>query len=1054
MLKISGNQIVNASTSCTVRLRGVNVSGLEHGVDNAAVGGVTATAAYCISNWKCNYIRLPLDQDRWFFFPYSYRTLVDSVVNLCSANNCYVILDLHWSGTASAASTPPYGTGWGTATAVNNNGNVLDMPDSNSTTFWSDVANRYKNNPAVLFDLYNEPHDVSAGVWKTGGSGNFGYTPGFQNLLTSVRATGANNICIVGGLQWAYDFTGLLPGSALTDTGNGVLYDGHIYASKGESTASWDAYITNFANNYAFMIGEFGPGPSSGSMSDGGTFDNVFIPWANGSNQRSYVYSATAWSMDVAPDDPPLLTSWTGFAPTSYHGTQVMNWLATANTSCAPALGGPTYTPTPVPTQGNCFMLSDLENGSKTTPYAVNALNGKWFTFRWTTDGNGNPLTPTHSTVMCPDTQSACPAILDNTTSVSPGSYSAYVSGSYDLNGTSTPATYSGFGLATEFPPGYTDLSWVTNVSFYIKTTVAPVTLRLQASNPQINQQPVTWNGTVYPGGGNGNQYGFNFVVTQPNVWTYITRPLSAFEWQDWGEGGGSSPINGPKNSSGTLITQPTAFSDVLSFQWETQDGPTTVAWWIDNVCLSGSPYPITPTPSAVPSTSTFTPTPTPTFTSTRTNSPTNTATSTYTKTGTPTPTPTFTVPLTPTPTNTATSTSSPSSTATSTNTMTHTPTSTSTSTSTLGNTSTYTMTVTPTSTLQFTSTNSFTSTPTSSPTQTSTNSRTNTTTPTSTPTSTRTSTLTPTPSNTSTPTPANTNTFTSTGTSTPTFQFSPTSSDTPTITFSPTLTLTPTNSRTSTSTPTFSPSSTSTSTATYTSTPVDTSTPTSTSTFTRTGTPTSTSSLTPTRSSTMTATWTLSATSTGTATPTLSPTLTLSPTSTYSPTNTFTLTFTSTSTLSPTYTSTPTHTFTYTPTLSPTFTPTATHTFTWTFTATQTNSPTLSPTFTTTFSPTFTSSDTPVPQSVPVIYPNPADGTKPVMVRPPYYYGSSNVKVQLFTLGFRKVAEITAKNIPWGTDVPLDLVDRWNKTLANGLYYVLVTTSNGRTIGKLLLLR
>lgn len=1040
MLKISGNQIVNASTSCTVRLRGVNVSGLEHGVDNAAVGGVTATAAYCISNWKCNYIRLPLDQDRWFFFPYSYRTLVDSVVNLCSANNCYVILDLHWSGTASAASTPPYGTGWGTATAVNNNGNVLDMPDSNSTTFWSDVANRYKNNPAVLFDLYNEPHDVSAGVWKTGGSGNFGYTPGFQNLLTSVRATGANNICIVGGLQWAYDFTGLLPGSALTDTGNGVLYDGHIYASKGESTASWDAYITNFANNYAFMIGEFGPGPSSGSMSDGGTFDNVFIPWANGSNQRSYVYSATAWSMDVAPDDPPLLTSWTGFAPTSYHGTQVMNWLATANTSCAPALGGPTYTPTPVPTQGNCFMLSDLENGSKTTPYAVNALNGKWFTFRWTTDGNGNPLTPTHSTVMCPDTQSACPAILDNTTSVSPGSYSAYVSGSYDLNGTSTPATYSGFGLATEFPPGYTDLSWVTNVSFYIKTTVAPVTLRLQASNPQINQQPVTWNGTVYPGGGNGNQYGFNFVVTQPNVWTYITRPLSAFEWQDWGEGGGSSPINGPKNSSGTLITQPTAFSDVLSFQWETQDGPTTVAWWIDNVCLSGSPYPITPTPSAVPSTPTFTSTPSPTVTSTRTNSPTSTTTTTYTSTYTSTPSSTFTLSFTPTATysttatasptatptltNSRTNTSTPTSSPTSTRSMTSTSTPLNTSTSTPGNTSTFTFTGTPTFTMPFSPTSTNSLTVTYSPTQTLT--RTPTSTSTSTLTLTPTKTVTETPSNSSTSTVGNTNTSSPTGTPTNTFQFSATLTDTSTPTSTPTLTLSNTSTRTSTSTPTPTITMTPSPTGTPTNTPIDTYTPSTTATSSRTNTPTAT----------------------------LSSTSTLSTTPTYSSTNTFTVTSTSTLTSTPTNTFSPTHTLSFTPTFSPTFTSTATYTFTWTFTATQTNSPTLSSTFTPSFSPTSTASDTPVPQSVPVIYPNPSDGTKPVMIHPPFYFGSSTVKVQLFTLAFRKVSDITFNNVPWGTDVPLDLMDRWNKPLSNGLYYIFVTTSAGRTKGKLLLLR
>ncbi len=43
------------------------------------------------------------------------------------------------------------------------------MPDRNSVAFWKDVAAAYKNHPAVIFDLYNEPHDVSWDVWLKGG---------------------------------------------------------------------------------------------------------------------------------------------------------------------------------------------------------------------------------------------------------------------------------------------------------------------------------------------------------------------------------------------------------------------------------------------------------------------------------------------------------------------------------------------------------------------------------------------------------------------------------------------------------------------------------------------------------------------------------------------------------------------------------------------------------------------------------------------------------------------------------------------------------------------
>jgi hypothetical protein len=116
------------------------------------------------------------------------------------------------------------------------------------------------------------------------------------------------------------------------------------------------------------------------------------------------------------------------------------------------------------------------------------------------------------------------------------------------------------------------------------------------------------------------------------------------------------------------------------------------------------------------------------------------------------------------------------------------------------------------------------------------------------------------------------------------------------------------------------------------------------------------------------------------------------------------------------------------------------------------TPTPTVSPT--STQSPTDTLTLTPVPVSVPVIYPNPADGTVPVHLRPPAYLGISDVKVRIFTLAFRKVQEYTQPQVPAGTDVPISLIDKWGKPLASGLYYVVVQTSQGRTIGKLLILR
>jgi hypothetical protein len=110
-------------------------------------------------------------------------------------------------------------------------------------------------------------------------------------------------------------------------------------------------------------------------------------------------------------------------------------------------------------------------------------------------------------------------------------------------------------------------------------------------------------------------------------------------------------------------------------------------------------------------------------------------------------------------------------------------------------------------------------------------------------------------------------------------------------------------------------------------------------------------------------------------------------------------------------------------------------------------------PTVTPTFSPTFTITSTPQPIANAVIYPNPSNGG-PVSVMPPTYSGTADVKVQLFTIAFRKVQDKTYNSLPYGP-VQVAMEDSWGNPLASGLYYVVVTIDGSqRSIAKLLLLR
>jgi hypothetical protein len=341
-LKAVGNQILNSKNE-PVLLRGVNCPSLEW--TNNGEEHILRTVTTAIRDWHVNIIRLPLAQDRWFgkapedqHQGVDYRALVKQVVDTCATQGCYVILDLHWSDCGE----------WGT------NIGQHSMPDRNSVTFWTDCATTYKNHPAVLFDLYNEPHNVTWDVWLNGGTvrdrpntrrGGPSRTfeaVGMQQLLDTVRATGAKNVVIAGGLDWAYDFSGILDGIELFDhEGNGVIYANHAYNNKGDSADKWIAKMEKATAKLPVIVSEFGGsgGPHRRARRGGqGTNAPTGDDWLLHVLQalQGHHWSWTAW--DLHPVAGPTLISDWNYTPTPDFGVFVKQ-----------ALVGtlPRYTPPP-----------------------------------------------------------------------------------------------------------------------------------------------------------------------------------------------------------------------------------------------------------------------------------------------------------------------------------------------------------------------------------------------------------------------------------------------------------------------------------------------------------------------------------------------------------------------------------------------------------------------------------------------------------------------------------------------------------------------------------
>lgn len=306
-LRVRGNRLAGPDGR-EVWLQGLSVDSTQW---NPAGERTLETIPVAIEKWKANVIRLPLNDNFWFGrgkppkMPSNnaeaYRQLVDAAIEKASSRGAYVALDLHSFG----------------------------APKERHAAFWKDVAERYKNNPAVFFELFNEPHSISWKIWRDGGDLNSpdnkntdvnpaenkekqegAATVGMQALVDSVRATGARNIVIAGGLDWGYDLSGVVDGYALNDRdGNGIVYSSHIYPWKKD----WQEKVLAAAEKYPLFIGEVGTPP------DWKGWD--FIP----PEQRWEDLGKGEWAPDVLGLIQKHRLHWTGFSFHPNCGPQIIS---------------------------------------------------------------------------------------------------------------------------------------------------------------------------------------------------------------------------------------------------------------------------------------------------------------------------------------------------------------------------------------------------------------------------------------------------------------------------------------------------------------------------------------------------------------------------------------------------------------------------------------------------------------------------------------------------------------------------------------------------------
>src|SRR6202011_308206 len=313
-IHVAGDRLVDAY-GATVRLLGVNRSGTEYAcIQGWGIfdGPNDAGSVAAMASWHINAVRVPLNEDCWLnisgvnpaYGAAPYQNAIVNYVNLLHQRNLYVILDLHWNapGTQRATGQQP-------------------MPDADhSPAFWQSVATRFKADPAVVFDLYNEPYGVDWNCWLNGCSAPGWPTAGMQQLVSEVRGAGASNVIMLGGLSYANDLTGWLSHQP-TDSRRQLVASFHTYNfNTCNSLACWNAQESPVAAQVPLVTGEIGENDCAHGFID------AYMAWAD-----SHAVSYLGWTWDTwnCSSGPALISNYNG-TPTSF-GVGFRDHLLTVN---------------------------------------------------------------------------------------------------------------------------------------------------------------------------------------------------------------------------------------------------------------------------------------------------------------------------------------------------------------------------------------------------------------------------------------------------------------------------------------------------------------------------------------------------------------------------------------------------------------------------------------------------------------------------------------------------------------------------------------------------
>jgi len=217
-LQVQGNKIVD-KTGAPAAVRGMSLFWSQWSDGSKYYN--ESCIGWLRDDWKCGIVRasMAVEFGGYLSNPYVEKEKIKTVVDACIDLGIYVIID------------------WHDHNAHNH--------ESEAKQFFAEMASDYGDYPNVIYEIYNEPEQVS---WQNV------VKPYAEAVIDTIRSIDPDNLIVVGTPTWSQDVD-VASGSPIAD--NNTAYALHFYAA---SHTQWlrNKAATALNNGIALFATEWG----------------------------------------------------------------------------------------------------------------------------------------------------------------------------------------------------------------------------------------------------------------------------------------------------------------------------------------------------------------------------------------------------------------------------------------------------------------------------------------------------------------------------------------------------------------------------------------------------------------------------------------------------------------------------------------------------------------------------------------------------------------------------------------------------------------------------